>query len=101
MTEIGSGSSAASTARRLRIARSRTIDSASLERDVERDLPKLQVHPPRLDLRQIQDLVEELEQVAPRAADVPQVFRLLVGQVAEHPLEQDVGEADDRVERGP
>ena len=36
----------------------------------ERDGAEVELHPARLDLRQIEDLVDELEQMAPRVADV-------------------------------
>jgi hypothetical protein len=39
--------------------------------------------------------------VLARREDVPEILRLLLVGVAEHPLQQDVREADDRVERRP
>src|SRR5260221_9522704 len=60
--------------------------------DVERHLA-------RFDLRQVEDVVDEGEQVLPRAVDVAHVLELLRVQVAEHALLQHLGKADDRIER--
>ena len=61
--------------------------------------PELELHPPGLDLRQVEDLVDELEQMAPRVADVADVLLLALVELAEHAVQQHVGEADHRVER--
>jgi hypothetical protein len=52
-----------------------------------------------LDLREIEDVVDEREQVVPRTVDVVDVLGLLLREVPEHPLAQDLREADDGVER--
>ena len=80
-------------------ARSRTIASPSSMRLGERHRAELELHPARLDLGEVEDLVDELEQVVARAADVAQVLLLALVELAEHPLEQDVGEPDHRVQR--
>ena len=61
----------------------------------------LQGHLPGLDLREVEDLVEELQQVAARAVDVVQVLLLALVELAEHPLEEHLGEPEHRVERRP
>ncbi len=53
----------------------------------------------RFDLRQVQDIVDQLQQVAPAGPDVPDELPLLRG-LDGHPVHaQQVGEADDRVHR--
>ncbi len=59
----------------------------------------LQVHAPGLDLRQIEDVVDQREQVAPGLVDVLEIVGLLLVHLAEHALDQHLGETDDRVER--
>ena len=61
----------------------------------------LQGHLPGLDLREVEDLVEELQQVATRAVDVVQVLLLPLVELAEHPLEEHLGEPEHRVQRRP
>ena len=61
---------------------------------------EIELHPARLDLRQVEDLVDQFEQVPPGVADVTQVLVLTLVQLAEYSVEQDVGEADDGVQRG-
>ena len=61
---------------------------------------QLQLHPPRLDLGKIQDLIDKGEQMAAGGEDVVGVLGLFLIQLAEHSLPQDFGEADDGVERG-
>ena len=61
----------------------------------------LQLHPAGLDLGQVEDLVEQLEQVLAGAVDVAEVLLLALVDVAEHPLEQHLGEPEDGVERRP
>ncbi len=59
----------------------------------------LELHPSRLDLGQVEDVVDEREEVPRRLEDVVQVIRLLLVDLAEHPLGQHLGEADDGVQR--
>src|SRR6266446_7211336 len=65
------------------------------------ELAEFQLQPPGFDLRQIEDVVDEGEQMPSRVQDVLQVFGLLLVQLAEHPLGQDFREANDRVQRCP
>src|SRR5215471_6463496 len=60
---------------------------------------QLQLHLPRLDLGEIKDVVDERQEMAARGEHVVEVFLLLRIQLAEHPLQQYLREADDRVER--
>ena len=57
-----------------------------------------QLHAASLDLGQIQDIVDEREQVLTGCVDVLEVFILLVVELAEHPLDQHLREADDGIE---
>ena len=82
-------------------ARSRTIATPCSIRSAQRDRFEVELHLARLDLREIEDLVDQLEQMAPRVADVADVLVLALVELAEHPVEQDVREADDRVQRRP
>ena len=66
--------------------------------EVERGV--LELHPPGLDLRQVQDLVEQLQEVLAGPVDVAQVLLLPLVDVAEHALQENFGEAEDGVERG-
>src|SRR3954468_22166613 len=61
-----------------------------LEQLGQRQRHRLELHPPRLDPRQVEDLVDELQQMPPGVADVADVLLLARVQVAEHPLEQHV-----------
>ena len=54
---------------------------------------------PGLDLRQVEDLAEELEEVLARAPDVAEVLLLAIVDLAEHAVEQHLREPDHRVER--
>ena len=65
-----------------------------------RDVGELQFHPPGLDLRQVQDVVDQRQQVSSGIEDVLDVTGLLLVQVPEHLLVQDLREPDDGVERG-
>ena len=80
-------------------ARSRTIATPCSSSSRQRDGAELELHPPGLDLREVEDLVDELEQVAPGVADVADVLLLALVELAEHPVEQHVGEADHGVQR--
>jgi hypothetical protein len=63
------------------------------------EVTEVQLHPPRFDLRQIEDVVDEAQQMPARVQYVVQVLGLFVVDVAEHPLHQHFREADDRIER--
>src|SRR2546428_620832 len=69
-----------------------------LERHTEIERPGVQLHPSRLDLREVEDVVDQREQVAPRGQDDADVLGLLVVQLAEHAVVEHLREADDRVE---
>src|SRR4030095_3132101 len=75
--------------------RERVLESHS---EIER--PELQLHPARLDLGEVQDVVDQREQVAPRGQDEPDVLGLLLVKLAKHAVVQHLREADDRVEGG-
>ena len=66
-------------------------------RQIER--PKVELHPPRFDLREVEDVVDQGQEMLARGEDVAEVLRLLLVRVAEHPLQQHIRETDDRVER--
>ena len=59
----------------------------------------LQLHAPRFDLRQIEDVVDQRQQMAPGGKNVVDIFILLLVQLAEEFFQQHFREADDRVER--
>src|SRR5207249_3425615 len=61
----------------------------------------LELHLARLDLREVEDVVDELEEVAPAREDVAQVFLLLARDGPDLLVVQELGEADDAVERRP
>src|ERR1700730_17861304 len=63
------------------------------------EVGRVQFHAPRLDLGQIKDVVDKREAVPSRLQNVTEVFRLLGVDLTEHPLGQDLREADDGVER--
>ena len=78
-----------------------TADHAADDVDDAADRRQLvgEVHAPRLDLRDVEDVVDELQEVAARDQDVADVALLLVVEVAEELLLEQLREADDRVER--
>ena len=55
---------------------------------------------PGLDLGEVKDVVDQLQQMAAAVEDVVGVLELPGIQVAEHPVAEDFGEAEDGVERG-
>ena len=61
---------------------------------------QLELHLAGLDLGQVEHVVEQGQQVPAGVADVAEVVLLPFVQVAEHPLQQDLGEPDHRVQRG-
>ena len=70
-----------------------------LEQQPQVEAAQLELHAPGLDLRQVEDVVDQRQQVVARRVDVLQVLELLFVDLAEHLLGQHLGEADDRVER--
>ena len=82
------------------VACSRTIDDAALERVLRaRTARARSSHLARLDLGEVEDVVDEREQVVARGEDVLEVLLLLRVDLAEQPLAQHLREADDRVQR--
>jgi len=65
------------------------------------EVGQLQLHPSGLDLREVEDVVDQGEQVLPRGVDVFQVLFLLLVEVTKQPFAQDLGEANDGVQRRP
>ena len=72
-----------------------------VDRLPQMEVGQLQLHPARLDLREVEDVVDQGEQVAARGEDILQILLLLAVDVAEHPLQEHLGKADDGVERCP
>ena len=68
-------------------------------REIERR--DVEVHSSRFDLREIEDVVDQGQQVLAGRQDVVQVLGLLLAHFTEHSLQQDIRESDDRVERRP
>ena len=60
-----------------------------------------QLHAARLDLGQVQDVVDQGQEVLTGGEDVVQILGLLRIHLPEHPLEENLREADDGVEWGP
>ena len=60
-----------------------------------------ELHLARLHLREVQDVVDELQQVARAGQDVPKVFLVLGRDGADLAVVHELGEADDAVERRP
>src|SRR5207249_4606439 len=69
-----------------------------LEGHAEIERPELQLHPSRLDLGEVEDIVDQREQVAPGAQDDAHVLSLFLVQFAKHAVVQYLREADDPVE---
>ena len=59
----------------------------------------VELHLPRLDLREIEHVVDELEQVVALVEDVAQVLLVVGGDRPDLPVVHELREADDRVER--
>jgi hypothetical protein len=67
----------------------------------EMEVRQLQFHPPGFDLREVQDVVDQGQQMLSGRVNVLQVFLLLLVQLPEHALGQHFGEPDDGVEGRP
>ena len=67
----------------------------------ERDVADVDVHPPGLDLREVEDVVDQVEQVRARRVDRAGELDLLVAQVPLRVLAQQLREDQQRVERRP
>ena len=77
----------------------RTVDE--LAQVGQADLADVDVHAPGFHLGEVEDVVHERELMAPGRLDVLDVVGLTLVELAEHALRQDVGEADDRIQRRP
>ena len=73
----------------------------ALERLAQRERCDLELDLTRLDLGEVEHVVDQREQVVARREDVVEVLRLLLVDLAEQPLLQHLREADDRVQRRP
>src|SRR6266850_2206065 len=71
----------------------------AVERRRQRERRDLELHTTGLDLREVQDVVDEREEMLARGEDVLLILTLLRVELSEHSGEHHVGEADDRVER--
>jgi hypothetical protein len=72
---------------------------ARLQRLVDGDRRVVQLHVAGLHLGQVEDVVQQGEQVLARLPDVAEIVLLASVEVTEHPLQQDLGEADHGVQR--
>ena len=73
----------------------------ALERLGQREGRDLEIDLAGLDLREVEDVVDQRQQVACRAEDVVEVLGLLLVDLAEQLLAQHLREAADRVQRRP
>ena len=64
----------------------------------ERDLPRVDVHPAGLDLRQVEDVVDQLEQVVSGGEDGAGELDLLLAQAALRVVRQQLREDQEGVE---
>src|SRR5438270_1751626 len=71
----------------------------ALEDVAQRHRGAIEIHLPRLDLGQIEDLVDQREQMAAGIEHLPDVAELLLVELARELLLQELREADDRVQR--
>src|SRR5262249_62099581 len=67
----------------------------------EVEIRQFELHPPRLDLRQIEDVVNQGQEMASGLQNVLQVLALFLIDLPEQSLEEHLGKADDRVQRSP
>ena len=79
--------------------RERPLERGELGRD--RDVGDVDVHPPGLDLREIEDVVDQAEQVRARLVDRLRELDLLLGQVPVRVVAEQLREDQQRVERRP
>ena len=70
---------------------------AVLEGLAQGELGQFELHPAGLDLREVEDVVDQREKVLTGIEDVVEVLFLFGADLAEHARDQDLGEADDRV----
>src|SRR5262249_37161548 len=72
---------------------------AILQRFANSELRMVQDHLAGLDLRQVENVVQQLEQMLARAPDVAQVFVLALVELAEHALQEYLRKANDGIQR--
>ena len=81
-------------------ARARRRRAWRREQGVELEVLEIEADAAGLDLRHVEDVVDDVEQILPAAADVAAIFVVFLGaERAEHAGFHDLGEADDGVER--
>src|ERR1700735_4181925 len=71
-----------------------------LEQRAEREALRVDVHPPRLYLGQVEDVVDELQQVRARRVNDVGVLDLLGGQVPARVLHEQPGQGQEEHQRG-
>src|SRR6266852_1335124 len=74
-------------------------NSRILDRLRHAEIRQLEFHSPGLDLRQVENVVDEGQQMPPGLENVLQILRLLVIDVTEHLFREDFREPDDGIER--
>ena len=80
-------------------ARSRTIERQYSRRFADGEFRAVQDHLAGLDLRQVENVVQQFEQMLARAPDVAQVVVLTLVELAKHALQEHFRKADDGVQR--
>src|SRR5262249_11419284 len=66
---------------------------------VDRDRLGPEVDPPRLDLGEVEEVVDEVEEMARAREDVAQELLVILRDLADLAVVHELGEADDRVQR--
>src|SRR5205085_6877404 len=79
------------------------LDDGQAVREQRRDLNGLEIehHLAGFDLREVEDIVDQRQQMLATAEDVADELFLLIAEVADQAVAQYLGKADDRVERRP
>src|SRR4029450_13104339 len=86
---------------RVAVARDERRERARYVADDLRDVERLEVqrHPARFDLRQVEDVADQGEQIFPRVADLFQVGQIAIVPMVLRIFREHLTVADDRVER--
>src|SRR5476649_837070 len=67
---------------------------------LKRDVLEVELKPAGLDLRHVENVIDDVEQILPALADIAAIFAILVGaKIAEHARLHDFGKSDDCIER--
>src|SRR5215467_13146037 len=82
-----------------RVARSRTKVSALSMAEGRWKSVSSSLHASHLDLRQVEDVIDQREEMRAGGVNISQILVLLFVEIAEHALVQHLGEADDGVQR--